>query len=109
LDQQDTLPLNLSQLTELSRYFQNQFESKLSPGYQIRDIADEETLTIRGAFTAIKLAAPNMSVTDFIPIRLVINAANAVHLNATNQSDLIVKFRLKPNLVSAKIQNRYLR
>ena len=89
LDQQDSLSLNFNQLAELSRYFQNQFESKLSPTYQIVEVADEETLTTQGAFTGLKLTAPGMSVTDFIPVRLIINAGNAVYLKATDQAAVI--------------------
>jgi hypothetical protein len=99
LDQQDKLPLNLNQLAEISRYFQNQFELKLSPTYQVMDVADEETLTIRGAFTGIKLSAPRMSVTDFIPIRLVINAGKAVYLTATNQSDIISEVSIEAEFI----------
>ena len=48
-------------------------------------------LSIRGAFSAIKITQPELSPTEFIPFRVVLNAGNAAYLSVTKQRDLITQ------------------
>ena len=45
----------------------------MQKNYQMTEVATEETLTIRGAFSGVKLMEPEISATDFLPIKLVFN------------------------------------
>ena len=57
--------------------------------------ADENTLTIRGAFSGIKFSDPELSVTDFVPFRIVLNAGNAAYLMATEQKDVFTEISIE--------------
>jgi len=91
------------QLNEVINYFAKRLLQSLSEFYQLEEVADAETLTIRGAFSHIQVATPDLSPTDFIPFRVVLNAGNIAYLKATDQQELIsrvgieAEFRLGKN------------
>jgi hypothetical protein len=87
--------LNAQRLQELSIYFHQKLKDSLETDYRLVDVASPNTLTIQGAFSNIKLSAPELSVTDFIPVRLVLNAGNAAYLNVTNQKDVITEVSIE--------------
>ncbi|MFT5677235.1 MAG: hypothetical protein ACI808_003187 [Paraglaciecola sp.] len=88
-------PLNVNQLTDLVTYFHKNLSEKLVENYQLVQKADENTLTIRGAFSGIKLADPELSVTDLVPFRIVLNAGNAAYLLATEQKDILTEVSIE--------------
>jgi len=81
--------LGSEQLNNVVNYFANRLRQSLSEYYQLVEIADAQTLTIRGAFSNIQVATPNLSPTDFIPFRIVLNAGNTAYLHTTDQQELI--------------------
>lgn len=81
--------MNTQQLAQLQQHFYLKLTKGLAKYYQIVDEADSETLIIRGAFSRLKLSEPGLSVTDFVPVRIVLNAGNSAYLVATSQQDLI--------------------
>jgi hypothetical protein len=81
--------INTEQLTKLHIYFHETLKLALQKNYQITEAANEETLTIRGAFSGVKLMEPEISATDFLPIKLVFNAGNSAYLKSTDQKDII--------------------
>jgi hypothetical protein len=81
--------LGSAQINDVVVYFAERLRSSLSDYYQIVETADAETLTIRGAFSDIQVSTPDLSPTDFIPFRVVLNAGNAAYLHATDQQELI--------------------
>ena len=87
--QENIQSFNPDRLVELSQYFHGELTRGLQSSYQIMDVADKDTVTIRGAFTNVKLQTPSMSATDFIPIRLIINAGNSAYLQMTDQQNLV--------------------
>lgn len=88
--QQDQLHvLGSEQLAGIVVYFSDKLRKSLSQYYQIAETPDAETLTIRGAFSNIQVSSPDLSATDFIPFRIVMNAGNAAYLQSTDQQDLL--------------------
>jgi len=102
----DSVVLNTQRLQELSRYFHDKLRRALQNDYILVDVASQNTLTIQGAFSNIKLTAPEMSVTDFIPVRLILNAGNAAYLNVTNQKDMITEVSIEVEFLFGKNSNR---
>jgi len=98
--------INTTQLRKLHRYFHNKLTASLTAHYQIVDNADENTLIIKGAFTNIHLAEPELAVTDLIPIRLVLNAGKTAYLMATEQKDIISKVALEVEFIMGTSQQR---
>lgn len=91
LQANDAAVVSSEQLTKLVLYFHSALNAALSNNYQMVDTPGPDTLTIRGAFSAIKIAQPELSPTDFIPFRMVLNAGNAAYLSATEQQDLVTQ------------------
>jgi len=87
--QLQNLRVNTQQLAQLQQHFYQQLTQGLSQYYELVDEADSETLIIRGAFSRLKLSEPSLSVSDFVPVRIVLNAGNSAYLVATSQQDLI--------------------
>jgi hypothetical protein len=84
------------ELIEISDYFNEQLRSKLTlAGYQLVDLVGPRTITIRGAFSAMKFEAPELSPIDFIPFRIVLNAGNYAYLQITDKSDVTTKVSLE--------------
>jgi len=98
--------LNPQRLQELSAYFHQRLKQALQKDYQLVDVTSSETLTIQGAFSNIKLSDPKLSVTDFIPIRLVLNAGNAAYLNVTNQKDVITEVSIEVEFLLGETSKR---
>jgi len=106
LDNQNLKSINTTQLRKLHRYFHKKLTDSLTANYQIVDNADENTLIIKGAFTNINLAEPELAVTDLIPIRLVLNAGKTAYLLATEQKDIIAKVALEVEFLMGTSQQR---
>ncbi|NQZ80908.1 MAG: DUF3313 domain-containing protein [Colwellia sp.] len=102
----DVVLLNTQRLQELSRYFHDKLKQALQNDYQLVDVASPNTLTIQGAFSNIKLSAPELSVTDFIPLRLVLNAGNAAYLQVTNQQDVITEVSIEVEFLLGETAKR---
>jgi len=102
----DGIRLNPQRLQELSRYFHQQLKQALQNDYQLVEKAGSETLIIQGAFSEVKLSEPELSVTDFIPVRLVLNAGNAAYLNVTNQQDVITEVSIEAEFLLGNTSQR---
>lgn len=102
----DVVLLNTQRLQELSRYFHDKLKQALQDDYQLVDVASPNTLTIQGAFSNIKLSTPELSVTDFIPLRLVLNAGNAAYLQVTNQQDVITEVSIEVEFLLGETAKR---
>lgn len=87
----DAAMVSSDQLTKLILYFHTSLTAALSNHYQMVEQASPDALTIRGAFSAIEITQPELSPTDFIPFRVVLNAGNAAYLSATGQQDLVTQ------------------
>lgn len=98
--------INTTQLRKLHGYFHDKLTATLKGNYQIVEIADEDTLTIRGAFTKINLAKPELKATDFIPIRLVLNAGNSAYLMTTEQQDIVANVAIEVEFLLGSNQQR---
>ena len=86
---------NVNQVANFVHYFHKKMSEKLGDNYQLVQEADENTLTIRGAFSGIKFSDPELSVTDFVPFRIVLNAGNAAYLMATEQKDVFTEISIE--------------
>ncbi len=86
---------NANQLANIVHYFHKTMSEKLGDNYPLVQEADENTLTIRGAFSGIKFSDPELSVTDFVPFRIVLNAGNAAYLMATEQKDVFTEISIE--------------
>jgi len=102
----NTALLNTQRLQELSIYFHQRLKQALQNDYHLVDITSSNTLTIQGAFSNIKLSDPELSVTDFIPVRLVLNAGNAAYLNVTNQKDVITEVSIEIEFLLGEASKR---
>jgi len=106
-DQSENLALlNPKRLQELSVYFHKRLKKALHNDYRLVDVTGSKTLTIQGAFSDIKLSEPELSVTDFIPVRLVLNAGNAAYLKVTNQKDVITEVSIEVEFLFGETQKR---
>ncbi|MAG75795.1 MAG: hypothetical protein CL811_03450 [Colwelliaceae bacterium] len=103
-DGSEHLVLQQSLMPQLSRYLYQQLAKRLSPDYQLVSQADDETLTIRGAFSDIEVKSPELGVTDFIPVRLVLNAGNNVYLSVTDQKQVISRVAIEAEFLYGKEQ-----
>ena len=98
---------NPRQLTELVNHFNAQLRHQLQAhDYQLVDRIGTETLTLRGAFSDVKFSDPELSVTDFIPFRMVLNAGNAAYLNITDKKDVITTVSIEVELLQGLTQER---
>lgn len=98
---------NYQQLVEISAYFHQSMLTRLRENnYEIVDKITSDTLTIRGAFSGIRLEAPELEVTDFIPFRVVLNAGNAAYLQVTDSKDVITKVSIELEFLKGKEQER---
>lgn len=89
LDENNLKGVNLQQMAEFIGYFQAQLKQQLAEHYQVVNTPDSSTLVIQGAFTKAKTQAPDLSATDILPFRIVMNAGNIAYLTATGQKDLV--------------------
>ena len=98
---------NYQQLVEISEYFHQTMITKLAENnYELVDEITSETLTIRGAFSGIRLEKPELEATDFIPFRVVLNAGNAAYLQVTNSKDVITKVSVELEFLKGTEQKR---
>jgi len=98
---------NPQQLAELSRYFSATLAAKLTAkGYLLVSQPSAEALSIRGAFSNIELLTPQLSPTDFIPFRVVLNAGNAAYLNITDKKDIISSVSIEVEFLQGLPQRR---
>ncbi|MEH6445311.1 MAG: DUF3313 family protein [Oceanospirillaceae bacterium] len=98
---------NPQQLSELSRYFQHQLSLELrNKNYRIIDQATATSLTVRGAFSNIKLDSPDLSPLDFIPFRIVVNAGNSAYLKMTDRKDVITALSIEAEFLQGIPQKR---
>ena len=100
--------LGTKQLAELTGYFHAELANALSPDYQLVDEMGVNTLGIRGAFTEIKISEPELSPTDFIPFRVVLNAGNLAYLEATDQQDLVTQVGIEVEFTHEQPDKRVL-
>lgn len=97
------------QLTGFSQYFNQQLEQKLlANNYKTVKWAGRNTTTIRGAFSSVNLQAPELSVTDLIPFRIVLNAGNLAYLEVTEQVDVITKVSIEVEFLKGIRKKRML-
>jgi hypothetical protein len=98
---------NPTQLARLSHYFHLKLSHELQKkGYVIVDTASPHALTVRGAFSNITLSQPELSATDFIPFRIVLNAGNAAYLKISDQKDVITSISIEVEFLQGKPQKR---
>ncbi|MFT6990873.1 MAG: hypothetical protein ACJASL_002856 [Paraglaciecola sp.] len=97
---------NANQLADIVHYFHKTMSQKLGENYQLVQKADENTLTIRGAFSGIKFSDPKLSVTDFVPFRIVLNAGNAAYLMATEQKDIFTEISIETEFLLGSDNHR---
>ena len=102
----NTVMLNTQRLQELNIYFHQKLKNALKADYRLVDVVNPNTLTIKGAFSNIKLSEPELSVTDFIPIRIVLNAGDAAYLNMTNQKNVITEVSIEVEFLLGKSSQR---
>jgi hypothetical protein len=80
--------------------------NNLSQEFATMGNRDEATISIRGVFTNVRVIDPEVGISDFIPIRLIINAGNAVYLKATGQKDVISSISLEAEFIDNKTKRR---
>jgi len=98
---------NPQQLVGLSRYFNNSLRTKLfENGFNVVEKVNVGTLTLRGAFTGVKFTSPELSATDFIPFRIVLNAGNAAYLKMSAQKDVITNVSIELEFLQGVDQQR---
>jgi len=98
---------NPSQLRALSSYFHKKLETTfLNNGLKVVQQAQDDSIIIRGAFTNVKLNDPELSATDFIPFRIVLNAGNAAYLEMTDKKDVVTEVSVEMEMVDGKNQQR---
>jgi len=95
INQSETTVINANSLANLHQYFQNRLKQKLQPHFTVVKKATDKTLTIRGAFSGIKIKKPERSALDFIPIRIVLNAGKKAYLAATSQQNVITEVSIE--------------
>lgn len=95
LDNDNLKGVNLSQMAELTGYFQTELKQQLANYYRIVDKPDSATLVIQGAFTKAKTKSPELSAADILPFRIVMNAGNVAYLSATGQKDLVTEVAIE--------------
>lgn len=107
LTEQGKANFNPTQLSRLSLYFHLKLSHELQlKGYIIVDKASPKALTVRGAFSNITLSQPDLSPTDFIPFRIVLNAGNAAYLKISDQKDIITSISIEVEFLQGKPQQR---
>jgi hypothetical protein len=97
---------NANQLAEIVHYFHKSMSEKLATNYQLVQKTDENTLTIRGAFSGIKFSKPEVLVRDFIPVKIVLNAGNAAYLMATEQKDIFTEISIETEFLLGTTSHR---
>ncbi|MCJ8297957.1 MAG: DUF3313 domain-containing protein [Pseudomonadales bacterium] len=107
IDTQSSDNFNPQQLAELASYFHSKMRSQLQANhYNVVDRVSADSLTIRGAFSDIQFADPELSATDFIPFRIVLNAGNAAYLNITDKKDVITTVSIEAEFLQGLPQQR---
>lgn len=106
LPKQSASLIGSSQLQDVVVYFSETLKNRLADDYQIVDGAATDVLSIRGALTNININEPEMSITDVLPFRVVINAGNAAYLEATGQQDLITQVGLEAEFTMGELNRR---
>ncbi|MGL1957597.1 MAG: DUF3313 domain-containing protein [Colwellia sp.] len=103
----DNPKFNAQQLLALSAYFHESMKTKLEyNNFTIVEKISADTLTIRGAFSGVKLTEPELEITDFVPFRIMTNAGNAVYLQVSNQKDVITKVSVELEFLQGEKQKR---
>lgn len=98
---------NPQQLGELSRYFHHQLSRELrNKNYRIIDETTATSLTVRGAFSNIKLDSPDLSPLDFVPFRIILNAGNSAYLKITDKKDVITALSIEVEFLQGLPQKR---
>ena len=98
---------NPKQLAQLSRDFHQLLSAELlKKNYQIVNKASEDSLTIRGAFSDISFSDPELSPTDFIPFRIVLNAGNAAYLKLSENKDVITSISIETEFLQGSPAER---
>jgi len=98
---------NPRQLAELSSYFTATLAQKLSAkNYQLVTAPSADALTIRGAFSDIAFITPQLSPTDFIPFRIVLNAGNAAYLHISDKKEIISSVSIEVEFLQGLEQKR---
>jgi hypothetical protein len=88
--------LTQKELIEISSYFNEKLRAKLTKqGYEIVDRIGPRTITIRGAFSSVKFEDPELSPTDLIPFRIVLNTGNYAYLQIADKRDVTTKVSLE--------------
>lgn len=88
--------LTQKELIEISSYFNEKLRAKLTKqGYEIVDRIGPRTITIRGAFSSVKFEDPELSPTDLIPFRIVLNTGNYAFLQIADKRDVTTKVSLE--------------
>jgi len=84
------------QLKALSNYLNQQLTIKLTANnYQVVKRVGPNTMTIRGALSAVKFESSELSPLDFVPFRIVVNAGNYAYLQIMDQKDVTTKVSLE--------------
>lgn len=104
IKQADVIGINVERVKKLHGYFQSRLKQKLQHYFPIVENAGENTLTLRGAFSGVKLKQSELSLTDFIPLRIVTNAGNSAYLAATDQKDIISEVSIEAELLLGEKQ-----
>jgi hypothetical protein len=69
--EQTTVPADV--VARMSNNFHASFRKALAPKYQIVTTAGPDVLRVRTAITGIQTVKPDLKVTDFIPVKAIIN------------------------------------
>jgi hypothetical protein len=106
LNQDNLIGIDDQQLRDLHHYFHKNLKQALQQKYRIVDKASVNSLTIRGAFTGINLTNPELTVSDFLPIKLVFNAGNTAYLSSTDQKDIISSVSIEVEFLMGTTNSR---
>jgi hypothetical protein len=98
--------LNPQRLQKLSFYFHQRLKQALQNDYRLVETTSSKTLTIQGAFSNIKLSEPELSVTDFIPVKMVLNTGNVAYLKLTNQKNVITEVSIEVEFLLGETSKR---
>ena len=106
LTQKQSKSLNTEQVRLLVMSFHQKLLKKIPKQFKIVNSADSDTLVIKGAFTGVTLNDPEVSVGDFVPIKLVFNAGNTAYLNATGQKNVITEVSIEVEFLLGQSNER---
>lgn len=98
---------NPAQLSGLSRDFHQLLRTELlKKGFQLVETPTADSLTIKGAFSNVSFSAPSLSASDFIPVRIVLNAGNSAYLKLTDKKDVITSVSIEAEFLQGMPQKR---